>query len=63
MKEKLALTPTNVRFDPATLKRLKRVATQHRLKPSLLIRDAVHEKLTEWERSGVKFQPHTNTAA
>jgi hypothetical protein len=63
MADKLARNPTNVRFESGALKRLKVVAKRHRLKPSQLIREAVEEKLPEWEARGVQFRASNDSAA
>ena len=46
-------TPTNIRFDIKTKKRLLSVAEQFGITQSELVRRATEEKLSDWERRGV----------
>ena len=55
MKTKRDLTPTNVRVCKRTRARLIHLAKKHGVTPSELVRNAVAEKLPEWESKGITF--------
>lgn len=54
MSERLG-KPTSVRLESSLGDQLSRVATKHRIRPAVLIRDAIAAKLTEWETFGVRL--------
>ena len=49
------LNPTNVRLDAKAKERVERVARNHGIKTSDLIRDAIAAKLPIWESEGVRL--------
>lgn len=59
-------SPRNVRLDPVSIQRLKTIAANHGISTSTLVRNAVLEKLPQWERHGVTLSAvgrHARAAA
>lgn len=54
--EKL-LNGMQVRLDPATRRRIERVACRFGLKKADLVRNAIFHVLPEWEQHGVRLTP------
>jgi predicted DNA-binding protein len=52
MKTKRLQNPTNIRFPERLKERLDTVAESFGVPSSELVRNAVHEKVGEWERTG-----------
>lgn len=52
MKTKRLPNPTNIRFPNSVKLRLREVARQFGVPESELVRNAVSEKVREWERTG-----------
>lgn len=57
MKMKRVPNPTNIRFDDNTKSLLEQLAEEFCVTPSDLIRAAVREKLSVWQRDGVILMP------
>lgn len=57
MDSNALLDPVPIRFTHRTKKRIHNVARRFGLKPSQIIRQAVENKLGEWERGDLTIQP------
>lgn len=55
--------PTSVRLERDLGDKLHRVARKHRVRPAVLIRDAIASKIADWEANGVRLTSRPEASA